>query len=67
MDVWWDLHELISRGHEQAEGRVVIDRLLSDLHDLTGALLHQILAKDRHKHGLNAVDFLDDECFAKSY
>ena len=50
LNVRRNLHELVSGRHVKSEGRVVIDRLLTNLHDLARSLLDQVLAKDRHKH-----------------
>lgn len=64
-DIGRALHELVPSRHVEAEGWVVINRLLADLNDLTRALLDQILAKNGHEHGLNAVNLLNDERLTK--
>ena len=64
--VGWNLHKLVTCRHEQAEGWVVVNRLLADLHHLSWSLLHQVLSQDWHKHRLNAINLLDNESLSES-
>ena len=49
-NIWVDLHKLVTSCQVEAEIRVEVDRLLTDLHDLSWTLLHEVLAKDWHEH-----------------
>lgn len=60
LSVGWNLNKLITSRHVQLEGRIIVDRLVTDLHDLTRALLTQVFLEHREQHSLDAVDLLND-------
>ena len=66
LSVWWDVNELVSGGQVKLEGRVVVDCLVTDLHDLSRSLLVEVLSQHWEKHRLDAVHFLDYKNLAES-
>jgi hypothetical protein len=66
LGIGWDVHELISGAQEHLEGRVVVDCFISDLNNLSGALLNQVLSQYREEHGFYAINFQYDEDFSES-
>jgi len=66
LGIRWDVHELISGAQEHLKGRVVVDCFISYLHNLSGALLNQILSQNWEEHGFNAINFQDNEDLSES-
>ena len=57
---------MISRGEVKSEGRIIVNRLVADLDHLARSLLDEVPSEDRHQHGLNTIDFLDDQHLTES-
>jgi hypothetical protein len=66
LGIGWDVHELISGAQEHLEGRVVVNCFISDLHNLPGTLLNQILSQYREEHGFNPINFQYNENLSES-
>jgi NADH/NAD ratio-sensing transcriptional regulator Rex len=66
LGIGWDVHELISRAQEHLEGRVVVHCFISDLNNLSRALLNQILSQNWEEHRFDAINFKNYENFSES-